>query len=1329
MYYPESQYAFCKSLRPSSFDDERLAAVCNPFLAGYKAASNVSGYANFDQFAFVAGVPGTFILNITAYYTENQTDYLGNQVTVELVSTSVTVALRVLKNTNVTLSSLQSAPEVVEYGYSFNGYYRTCSGIAGQSSNCQKTFQETYLPPRVMFNYEGDRLLSNDTRVLVDGAWAVREMLLIPPLDSRGLRPADGERWVGGVAPSSVGSDGVASGDQSYLPQLEISDFPTQVIEGETFTMTVNVISYLYPRSLGKYSFVKDVILFAVAVPTMAVPATSKETFLSKVKYLENGISSPSGSNGATFQSLAFSLDGLEGAYRIRVYAQGQYYVESGDVLVSSSVTNVLFRLPSTFTGQVHGCAPELNSTSNQLYCVSAESYEPVFTLPYLLAYKCKNIFSISQSCEPAPRQSVSVILENRSLPFEYAENGTIRWTGLRTSRIVLQDVQYDVVRDKGRYEFREIRILSLFRHHVNIIFRVGQVEANEKISLTVNTSRLDAAVKFCGYDPVGYISIISSSSNPLPTVSYPGGHMKVTIFASTATGRPASNRFFCLRFFELDWYDTFADEVKKQDDYRIFTSEKNFNPYVTLKNLTFHNSSCFPTDQTGTGSLDFYFDTPQLKFRSGPYAWYVESAENESGKIYQRFGNIFYQKYQWTSRSSSFKCINQQFGVDIPLAKTDSYFIYLRNAWKSPPTEVLATSRWPQPSPPDGFSLFPQRSSYYGSLEARLASVETPYSFWIRIYDGTAISDALLFPARVPVNMYMISAPQSFPSSLQACSTYITTDCFSPNDFSFTASSVTDSYGYAGLQVSSSLKYQGIFRFVVTIGSVGQSGSNFFSQIFEIVFAASLKAAFDCTVAQSLLSSSQALAPALKYYAECPFKNPDASCKWNFSVCDFGHQNIAWKSSTTLPACLPLGTNIRDAISIQIVNDHQESVEEFALDLRTSWSTLPEIHPVQTARSNLAGLTTLSNFTVDYALKGSIALTFHIPPFRSSLQTIQLSNEVLVSASSSISDEILANFLTPPPSVLQVGTAFNPALEVEIKIQRNCFDYAGRLGVGWNPPKLETRFVSAYDNNGTLLLLVNNSVLISSNTSVPVFDPLRGAALATFSNMSIQSGLAGQFKLQVIVHSSKQVLLTSHTINLVTTANALRILDQFPSAISPHVSLPVRVQILSSSGVSLANSFVHAQISPYSSDAQQLRHPTLNASNASAILDRNSSHSSSDADGIARFLLTYQTYTPGLFVAAYSSPGAAREYSSPFRFQSPVAQMGFISNPVISTVFPMVWVWPQIKAYRTHVGFYTYARAGSIFTLPSSMKDVVKGEALAALVCHSVSCARSASI
>ena len=560
---------------------------------------------------------------------------------------------------------------------------------------------------------------------------------------------------------------------------------------------------------------------------------------------------------------------------------------------------------------------------------------------------------------------------------------------------------------------------------------------------------------------------------------------------------------------------------------------------------------------------------------------------------------------------------------------------------------------------------------------------------------------------------MYMVSAPKSFPATFQACSQYITNNCYSPTDFGFTLTSVTDSFGYARFQISSSIRYQGIFRFVLTIGSIGQSGSNFFSQVFEIVFTSSLKQAFDCTSAQSLLSSAQRLAPAVKYYNACSFRNPDASCKWNFTVCDFGYPNMVWRSSKALPLCLPLAKNIRDPLTVYVVNDHNESVYYQTLVVLGAGSSMPQMHLAQTFQSDSNGLAVLDNYTVDFALKGPISFMVQLPPFQSSYQNIPLSQQVLTSGMSAIDDEVHADFLTPPPSVVISGRTIGPALQVRIKVKSKCLSYPGELGIGWVPPKLEVRFVSSYEANGSVLLLVNQSVSIASNSTDPVVEPLRGAAVATFANLSVQSGIPGRFKLQIVLHSSKQVLLTSQLVSLLTTANALRILDHFPSVISPHLSLQLRVQVNSLSGTPLANAFVYAEVIPYSNENQHSQASTLNGSNVSALLNLNSSLSVSDTDGICHFLLTFQSYTPGRFVLAFSSQGVEKIFSSPFSFQSPIAEMKFLSKPLISSVFPEVWVWPQIKSNRIHVGFNTHARAGPIFNLPSSMKDVVKGKRL----------------
>ena len=144
-----------------------------------------------------------------------------------------------------------------------------------------------------------------------------------------------GEWWIGGDAPSTIGDDGVAAGDQAYLTQVRISGMippegqaANEVLEDQEFLLQLRTYTCMYPRARcqQKYLFVPDVTIFAEAIPISGIMATNRKDFKRQSKVLLNAVSDQSTESQPRFPNLKFSQEGDEGVYRIRVYAEGRWH-------------------------------------------------------------------------------------------------------------------------------------------------------------------------------------------------------------------------------------------------------------------------------------------------------------------------------------------------------------------------------------------------------------------------------------------------------------------------------------------------------------------------------------------------------------------------------------------------------------------------------------------------------------------------------------------------------------------------------------------------------------------------------------------------------------------------------------------------------------------------------------------------------------------------------------------------------------------------------------------------------------------------------------------
>jgi hypothetical protein len=237
------------------------------------------------------------------------------------------------------------------------------------------------------------------------------------------------------------------------------------------------------------------------------------------------------------------------------------------------------------------------------------------------------------------------------------------------------------------------------------------------------DTSALQGALTDCmdGFSPVAYLQILdekevnADADPPLVTV-YPGLTWSRRVFAVDMFGKPAKKRPICMRIFELDWHDYFADEVKMQDDYVLLRRQQsgaNGNPWTTLENFTYFNSTCWLTNNDGIANVVHYWDAQEVKFRQGAFAYYFESAEWADGAIYKRFGTRWFTSADdtWRGKAKERVCL-AAYGFHVPAIRTPAHYIYIRQNWAAPPAAVFGTARWPQLKPADLTSFWPVRLS-----------------------------------------------------------------------------------------------------------------------------------------------------------------------------------------------------------------------------------------------------------------------------------------------------------------------------------------------------------------------------------------------------------------------------------------------------------------------------------------------------------------------------------------------------------------------------------------------------------------------------------------
>ena len=163
---PAHEFDFCGGIIAGSLLDERLGAVCSPKFYENKKDTDVSGIAVFEDFAFVAGVPGTYVLNVTVSKVQDYVDEFGREGNGPIIGAHAWFQVKVHKNLNMTITPTTRPPKAIEYGTMFNGKGTVCPTPADYgASTCKQGDREDLRSPAADILYTGGDHLSNLTEV------------------------------------------------------------------------------------------------------------------------------------------------------------------------------------------------------------------------------------------------------------------------------------------------------------------------------------------------------------------------------------------------------------------------------------------------------------------------------------------------------------------------------------------------------------------------------------------------------------------------------------------------------------------------------------------------------------------------------------------------------------------------------------------------------------------------------------------------------------------------------------------------------------------------------------------------------------------------------------------------------------------------------------------------------------------------------------------------------------------------------------------------------------------------------------------------------------
>ncbi len=136
------------------------------------------------------------------------------------------------------------------------------------------------------------------------------------------------------------------------------------------------------------------------------------------------------------------------------------------------------------------------------------------------------------------------------------------------------------------------------------------------------------------------------------------------------------------------------SPQVRALADGATLEAERVAAPWTTLANMSRAPPVCLVTDGGGVGTLMYRHDGRDQRYRLGPFGWFLESAEFESGEIWDRDASgAWALQRAYAAREVERRCY-ADFGIEVAPARTDAFYTFLHS-------QVTAASHsgWDPPS------------------------------------------------------------------------------------------------------------------------------------------------------------------------------------------------------------------------------------------------------------------------------------------------------------------------------------------------------------------------------------------------------------------------------------------------------------------------------------------------------------------------------------------------------------------------------------------------------------------------------------------------------
>ena len=159
-FKPDIEYSFCQNLIYGTLREERLRSVCTPLIYSQECFTNANGFVDIENMSVVAGVPGMYVLQVTAHQSITGRNSQGVLGTVYIGAVSRNFSIRVVRNAAIDIIPSAVAPDTIVFGEPLTRVGPYCAPSNNAVLDCGFGARPDLAAPAATLVYSGNGTLS-----------------------------------------------------------------------------------------------------------------------------------------------------------------------------------------------------------------------------------------------------------------------------------------------------------------------------------------------------------------------------------------------------------------------------------------------------------------------------------------------------------------------------------------------------------------------------------------------------------------------------------------------------------------------------------------------------------------------------------------------------------------------------------------------------------------------------------------------------------------------------------------------------------------------------------------------------------------------------------------------------------------------------------------------------------------------------------------------------------------------------------------------------------------------------------------------------------------